>query len=123
MGHKRMTKEADEISRKLQRNFKKAHMEIASEMCRKLAAPRKDSGAGVNLQGEDDSQGDAPKEDEEKEDIIGILEEPEKEEQAKKIQDKLKNSLEEEPAVKEVWLDALVTVLEEKGTLSKLQGF
>jgi len=115
-------KETDEIKRKLHRNFKKAHMEIASEMCRKLAAPREDHGAGVNFDDEDEA--DATKEEqEEKEEFIGILEEPEKVETIGKIEDKITKMLEEEHAVKEIWLDSLVTVLEENGTLSKLQDF
>jgi len=117
--------ETDEVKRRLHRNFKKAHMEVASEMCKKLAPPREDrgAGAGVNLD-EDGSQGDAASEEQgKKEEFIGILEEPENEETMMKIEDRIRNQLDERNSVKEIWLDALVTVLEERGTLGKLQDF
>eukprot|EP00929_Paragymnodinium_shiwhaense_P112483 TRINITY_DN80741_c0_g1_i1.p1 TRINITY_DN80741_c0_g1~~TRINITY_DN80741_c0_g1_i1.p1 ORF type:complete len:1736 (-),score=254.35 TRINITY_DN80741_c0_g1_i1:79-5286(-) len=129
--------------------LKKAHMEAASGRCRQIGAPLPrddlDSGAGVGEMVDPDEAAtpsrrnsnaaataanafitsledlgpdeDAPLE-------IGIVEGEVDEERAGEIYRKLDLKLHEDASpVEEVWLDALVTVLEELGTLKALQQF
>eukprot|EP00931_Biecheleriopsis_adriatica_P043727 TRINITY_DN24986_c0_g1_i1.p1 TRINITY_DN24986_c0_g1~~TRINITY_DN24986_c0_g1_i1.p1 ORF type:complete len:1703 (-),score=342.16 TRINITY_DN24986_c0_g1_i1:24-5132(-) len=110
--------------------FKKAHMEIASQMCRAVEL-RKDTGGGVALTDDAVKEGEAELEtalkkryeEENEQEMIGIIEEPQAQDTVMTIKNKLNEQLErsERPAL-EIWLDALVTVLEEAGALAKLQG-
>jgi len=107
--------------------FKRVHMEIASQMCRKVAP----KGAGVGDLGEDEQLAAAPAagtlETQEETDAhieIGIVEEPVDPSQAITIEKTLRKALaDEEHIAKELWLDALVTALEDAGTLRRLQQF
>jgi hypothetical protein len=110
--------------KKLLSIFKKAHMEIASQLCR--AAPTNlDRGAGVG------SMDEGPRDPDQMVDLdngqpveIGIVEEPVEESVAENIENKLAKLLQErEHPAEEIWLDALVTVLESSSTLEKIQEF
>eukprot|EP00930_Biecheleria_cincta_P032692 TRINITY_DN2266_c0_g2_i1.p1 TRINITY_DN2266_c0_g2~~TRINITY_DN2266_c0_g2_i1.p1 ORF type:complete len:1612 (-),score=266.31 TRINITY_DN2266_c0_g2_i1:35-4837(-) len=116
--------------------FMKAHMEIASQMSRSVVTSYvgKDRGAGVALEevfvDEMMKEGPKPLEEvleeelyaEEEAKTIGILEEPQPLEIANSISRQMQQLLEasERPA-REIWLDALLTVLEEAGALKVLQ--
>lgn len=111
--------------------FKKAHMEIASQHCRRLELPPADQGAGVFARGERDdafqhrsalANGD---EDEDGAPIeIGIIEDPVDESIISAINQKLSKLLQEkEHPAEEIWLDALVTALEDARTLEQVQKF
>jgi len=130
--------------------FKKAHMEIASQMCRSVDTQRQDMGAGVGILDLEEGTGghvafagmasnvsaasgaaansqqrllDADAATPQGE-LIGIIEYPQPEQVADAIAAKLHKKLEEsEHPAEEIWLDALVTVLEESRGLEKLQGF
>jgi cell division protein FtsB len=107
--------------------FKKTHMEIASRLCRDVRNP--DLGAGVGLDAEDHgnaAHGDEAAAYHDKDltnpEMIGIIEEPVDDGIAEMISGKLDKLLQDEdhPA-EEIWLDALVTVLEDVGALASLQ--
>jgi len=119
--------------------LKKAHMEIASQMSRAVVIQKVDEGAGVDLE-EDGEEPPPPVEDaldpesdigvivqrrldeEATEEAIGIVEDAQLSETLDNITSKLKTYLQDnERPAEEIWLDALVTVLEESGALSKLQ--
>jgi len=120
--------------------LKKAHMEIASQMSRAVAIKKVDEGAGVDLEEEGGEPQPPPMEDvvdpesevgtivqkrldeEATEEAIGIIEDAQLSETLDNITGKLNNYLQDhERPAEEIWLDALVTVLEESGALSKLQ--
>jgi len=112
--------------------FKKAHMEIASKLCRDVAVGKVDQGAGVGDLGPAGSKDDwietpedAQYDDDDLAPIeIGIVEEPVENNVAAMITQKLAMLLqEEEHFALEVALDALVTVLESADTLKRLQEF
>lgn len=131
--------------RKFLKVFKKAHMEIASQMCTRIKPP--DAEPRV----EDDSKEKRmettnaeilamAKSDEDPKDIVGIIEERQPDQIREMISSKLIRQLEvgfeaehEQDSSKlvgkgitvleEIWLDSLVTVLEEAGVLKKLQRF
>mmetsp|Transcript_56330 Transcript_56330/g.134438 ORF Transcript_56330/g.134438 Transcript_56330/m.134438 type:complete len:1649 (+) Transcript_56330:89-5035(+) len=92
--------------------FKKAHMEIASQMTRDVGEVE-DEGSleKLVLVAFDDSQ-----------ETLGIIEEPQNRNTMEYISTKMNQELEhaERPA-QEIWLDALITVLEEAQALRKLQ--
>lgn len=114
--------------------FKKAHMEIASQMSRSASDFRRDRGAGVNFDGEQQvSEGRKREYDPALEEKVanedhstgmGILEEPAPQETVNEIVTQMQQLLKasDRPA-REIWLDALLTVLEESGALHKLQSF
>eukprot|EP00933_Yihiella_yeosuensis_P008310 TRINITY_DN113696_c0_g1_i1.p1 TRINITY_DN113696_c0_g1~~TRINITY_DN113696_c0_g1_i1.p1 ORF type:complete len:889 (-),score=184.55 TRINITY_DN113696_c0_g1_i1:103-2523(-) len=129
--------------------FKKAHMEIASQKCRNLevkdrAHLQDDTGGGVGRleanEGGEQKEEDEPLEEEadlkaneeqdmqklkndmkEEETMIGIIEDPQPENTVSKIEGKLKEQRAEASVVQEIWLDALVSVLEEADALEKLR--
>jgi len=114
--------------RKFLKVFKKAHMEIASQMCRDIKVPRRDDGGGVGALADDDYEDEEPDPDFEddfsKVEMIGIIEDSQPSERAGDINKKMNEKLEEsEHPAEEIWLDALVTVLEEAGALERLQRF
>merc|ERR1712012_439442 len=105
-------------------------MELASQMCRQLPQP----GAGVGGMGPDDENDDAMYEAEVFEqrhkddamhlDMIGMIEEKQPLEVREDIIKRLNNKLEElEYPVEEIWLDALLSLLEEMKALQMLQKF
>lgn len=133
--------EKEDDKKRFLKVFKKAHMEIASQMSRSVAVPRRDDGAGVGaLENDVPMVGDDEEEEEEVEpefeddfsqaEMVGIIEEPQPHDKSMDIKKKMIEKLEEAehgvmqmtPA-EEIWLDALVTVLEEAGSLERLQKF
>jgi len=121
----------DEDHNKFLKAFKKAHMEIASQMCRTIVVKRRDDGAGVGaLQDEEEDEQSEEMEAEPKfeddfgHEMIGIIEDPQPQEKAGEIATRMNEKLQEaEHPAEEIWLDALVTVLEEAGSLEHLQRF
>lgn len=124
----------DDGGKKFMTVFKKAHMEIASQLCRQTpTVANVDQGAGVGAMDDapepvnqapmdPDAQGD--KDDDGAPIEIGIVEEPVDENVGQNIETKLAKLLQEmEHPAEEIWLDAVVTVLESAGTLEKLQKF
>lgn len=114
--------------------FQKAHMEIASQKC--LELEDRDTGAGVVFDGKFEDIEQATKrtleqklDDEEDAETMGIVEEDSQLHKAgAEITTHMNKKLEEHPrpagemsTVEEIWLDALVTVLEEAGALRQLQ--
>jgi hypothetical protein len=118
---------------KFMRIFKRAHMEIASKMCRDLPARRmEDRGAGIShfLEDEEKQQGrlggQAEDDIEDKDYVakveIGIVEELQPEEEREKIAKALHRKLETSDTAEEVWLDSLMSVVEQALGLEKLQS-
>lgn len=108
----------------LEEIFRRAHMEIASKMCRTTVARSVDRGGGMgNLLDEDQQENVS---EEESNDYVGIIEEEDMVEDstAQKIKEDLERKfLQEESHAWEIWLDALTTVLEDHGILEDLQRF
>lgn len=105
--------------------FRRAHMEIASKMCRTTAVRNMDRGGGMGNMLDNGEDGPANQEDEVG-DYVGIIEQEDEVEEATAA--KIKADLEEkfkqeESHAWEIWLDALTTVLEEHHLLEKLQQF
>ncbi|CAE7522060.1 pkd2, partial [Symbiodinium sp. CCMP2456] len=112
--------------------FKKAHMEIASQMTKDVVTPdeeaEKSHAAGVgSLEDKPelmDLQAHVEKrwEQEMEAEALGIVEDPQAPSTVQTIQDNLNRELEKSshPA-EEIWLDALLTVLEDANALEKLQ--
>jgi len=116
-------------------------MEIASQMCRGIVVPRahengqNDQGKGVGAL--EDAPAEVPVEEEEGSELepefeddfqqvemVGIIEDPQTHETSSEILKRMNEKLEEsEHLAEEIWLDALVTVLEEAGALERLQRF
>eukprot|EP00929_Paragymnodinium_shiwhaense_P084240 TRINITY_DN45024_c0_g1_i1.p1 TRINITY_DN45024_c0_g1~~TRINITY_DN45024_c0_g1_i1.p1 ORF type:complete len:1707 (-),score=375.57 TRINITY_DN45024_c0_g1_i1:105-5225(-) len=131
--------QADVDGKKLLAIFKKAHMEYASQISRNVQPPPpQDDGAGTGLMVMNrhlsenlgiDEFGMVIEDEVEEEDSgapieIGIIEDPVEMLQADKVISKLATLLvQDEHPAEEICLDALVTVLEESGTLGKLQEF
>mmetsp|Transcript_159476 Transcript_159476/g.290921 ORF Transcript_159476/g.290921 Transcript_159476/m.290921 type:complete len:1713 (-) Transcript_159476:64-5202(-) len=106
--------------------FRRAHMEIASKMCRSTAARQVDRGGGMGNMLEDGGEDGANYQEEEVGDYVGIIEEEDKVEEntATKIKADLEEKFKQEDShAWEIWLDALTTVLEDHGLLEKLQKF
>jgi len=119
----------EEDCRRFLKVFNKAHMEIASQMCRSIQVKRPDDGAGVGAL-ENDEEAEPEEEEAEFEDdfsqleMVGIIEEDQPMERAMDIQRRMHEKLEEaEHPAEEIWLDALVTILESMGALDRLQRF
>jgi hypothetical protein len=112
---------------KMDKIFKKAHMEIASIMCRRVKD--KDTGYGVGMENNNESQ----QEEGEEKLMIGILTEDKTDRVDKGTAEKIKQDLREKlkpderhghaDVAQEIWLDALVSVLEDCGALKKVQEF
>jgi hypothetical protein len=119
--------ERPEDRKRFIKTFKKAHMEMASLMCR--AVSLKDKGAGVGFDvGEDadklenESENSALAQLEEDEPMVGIIEGTHSDQAIQDITKNMNSQLEESDRLaEEIWLDALVTVLEEAEALQKLQ--
>jgi hypothetical protein len=124
-GDQLATQASQNGTRDLEKTFKKAHMEIASLMCRSI---NPDVGAGA-IHFLTDGQQVAILEDEGDNVVVGIMEDPVEIGTSKKIkqdlEDKLKPDEHHGPAevAQEIWLDALVTVLEGVGALDEVQKF
>jgi len=119
-------------TRDLEKIFKKAHMEIASQMsCNATVRPREagDQGAGIQaMLADEPAQLPPEEEDGEKEYTLGIVEKPVEPGAATKIKNDLLAKLQDEhqaagKVAQEIWLDALVTVLEDTNCLQKVQAF
>lgn len=120
----------EEDRKKFLKAFKKAHMELASQMCRAVPMSR-DSGRGVALDDAEDVEGserdgtpqledDKPADDDKY--PVGIIEELQPKDKLKEIRDILDSQLQEAASVsEEIWLDALLTVLEEARSVQQLQ--
>jgi len=111
--------------KKVQAIFKQAHMEIASQWCQRL--PDEDAGGGVgDLEVHDEHLEDSGLQQNGNSDseMIGIIELALPGDTIKHIQTRLKAKLiDSEQLMEEVWLDALVTVLEHSKALAHLQKF
>jgi len=132
-GHENEDEQASEMSAPydIEKIFKKAQMEIASQMSATANVQPRDGGAGVQL-----DQTDQPAKLADDEGVkefrrrvpLGIQCTPVEPDAAKKIEADLISMLQDDPQaggriVQEIWLDALVTVLEDVGTLKKVQEF
>lgn len=118
---------------KFEHVFRRAHMEIASGLSRSVVAPPPgsggaDTGAGVGAVEEDAEQDpdeiDDRRRREEKEDHyeIGIIEDDVESEVADRIRERMLKMLSDRDHVAdEIWLDAIITVLEEAGALKRVQ--
>lgn len=121
-----MQKDGEDAQKKMDKTFKKAHMEIASIMCRRVKD--KDAGMGVGM-GADDS----PQDETDEKLMIGILTTERQDLVDKGCADKIKQELRDKlkpderqgqaDVAQEIWLDALVSVLEDCGALQKVQDF
>jgi len=115
-------------ARDLDKVFKKAHMEIASQMCRNIVSHNRDEGAGLGgfLS---DTPTDPYAEEESVDIAIGIVEDQVAQFTAQKIKQDLEDKLKQDGSqgassvAQEIWLDSLITVLEDVGTLKQLQAF
>ncbi|CAE8619193.1 unnamed protein product [Polarella glacialis] len=117
--------------------FKKAHMELASQLSRKVdsrstAQPDgeeepvllKTSPGGMNLVEDEETRVSAMLRDEDaKLEMVGIIERPQSEQTVEFIESNLNGQLETSKPADEIWLDAVLTVLEEVDSLRKLQMF
>lgn len=122
--------EKEEDQKKFLKVFKKAHMEIASQMCRSIVVPRHDDGAGVGVLedaapvDEEEEQEPEFEDDFSQVEMVGIVEDSQPQERSLDITKRMNEKLEEsEHPAEEIWLDALVTILEEAGALERLQRF
>jgi len=124
--------ESGEDHKKFLKAFKKAHMELASRMCRAMDAPKRDHGGGVGLEMDEEGRANeqvagselAKKQQEDEVGFIGIVEDAQPDDKVKFIIGELSRKLEEADHLsEEIWLDALLTVLEEAHGLDKLQRF
>jgi len=115
----------------LEKIFKKAHMEIASQMCRNVSVAAGDDGAGLGtLLMDQPGATEAPGDEDTGDITIGIVEDEVEPGTAKKIKQDLEDKLKPDEqransssVAQEIWLDALITVLEDVGTLQKVQAF
>mmetsp|Transcript_133030 Transcript_133030/g.331995 ORF Transcript_133030/g.331995 Transcript_133030/m.331995 type:complete len:1777 (-) Transcript_133030:96-5426(-) len=120
-----------EDQKKFLKAFKKAHMELASRMCRAMDAPKRDQGGGVGDLDEEFRTNDpvvgselVKKQQDDDGGFIGIVEDAQPDDKVKFITCALSRKLEEADHLsEEIWLDALLTVLEEAQGLDKLQRF
>jgi len=126
--------DSTEDQKKFLKVFRKAHMELASRMCRMGEPSKRDNGGGVGL---DEHGGRQPKEeaalaktDGHNGTIIGIVEDEQPDEQVEQIIAMLGRKLGETDHISsEIWLDALLTVLENRAdtnsvsAIEKLQAF
>lgn len=100
--------------------FKKAHMEIASQMTREISDVEDGNEAAEDLDYKVLQRW-------EQEDLslsqerLGIIEEPQHQQTMDQIDAKMNQELEQSRPAEEIWLDALITVLEEADALEKLQ--
>lgn len=123
------TSEAAKLDPQLfMRVFKRVHMEIASKMCRDLPVKRaEDSGAGMQGFLDDDAAlaadaaGDDPGVGDRSREEIGILEDLQPEEEREKIRKILKKKLETADIAEEIWVDSLLSAIEEANGLVLLQ--
>jgi len=124
--------ESWEDHKKFLKAFKKAHMELASRMCRAMETTKNDRGGGVGLDLDEEVRTSDPvvaselakKIQEDEVCFIGIVEDAQPDDKVKLIIHELNRKLEEADHLsEEIWLDALLTVLEESQCLDKLQRF
>jgi hypothetical protein len=126
-GALQMDKNADGKERNLDKMFKKAHMEIASQMCRNVAL--RDDGAGVQQILSPDIHTEYHHEDDSADVTIGIVEDQVDIATSKKIKQDLEDKLKlderkgDNSVAQEIWLDALITVLEDVEILKAVQAF
>eukprot|EP00403_Amphidinium_massartii_P003708 CAMPEP_0178383642 /NCGR_PEP_ID=MMETSP0689_2-20121128/7105_1 /TAXON_ID=160604 /ORGANISM="Amphidinium massartii, Strain CS-259" /LENGTH=1704 /DNA_ID=CAMNT_0020003865 /DNA_START=14 /DNA_END=5129 /DNA_ORIENTATION=+ len=126
-----LSKEGQE---RLEMTFQRAHMELASIMCRAVPDHAKDTGAGVKSVLNEDSESEEDEEADEggHEELqtffeVGILDQPMEQAQAGKIKQRVMSLLakdeKKDQHCDEIWLDCLITVLEEARALERLQTF
>jgi len=114
--------------RDLDKIFKKAHMEIASQMSRNIGERRQDGGGGLGAFLDKDVS-EKVEEDAGSVRTIGIVDDQVEPGTAKKIKQDLEDKLKTDErsgatsVAQEIWLDALITVLEDVGTLKTVQAF
>jgi len=132
-GEEAVSAEDHEAIKKLERIFKQAHMEMASMMCRHVdiqSGADVDQGAGVAMDLLDQPEAAAYTDDEGMpipegstvQHIQGIIEDEVPEDVAVQIRAKLEQGFKEDYVLEEIWLDAVVTVLEECDVLGELQN-
>lgn len=99
--------------------FKKAHMEIASQMTRDIADDT--DGAEAGAQDLDHRLIHRWEQEDNLQEKLGIIEDPQSSSTMEYISNKMNQELGQARPAEEIWLDALITVLEEAEALSKLQ--